>query len=127
MKKPSINKSLDVVGMCTSIICMIHCIAIPVLFILGIDSLLALIDQEWIELTIIGISLVIGLSSFIWGYIQHKRLIIPILFLVGFVFILKGESIPPEWFGFSISIVGAFIIAYAHLQNLKWKKYATSH
>ena len=114
----------DKVGVCTSILCMIHCLAIPILLIMGIDSILLLIDQEWIELTIIGISFVIGLIAFIGGYLQHKQHFVPVLFIAGFLLLINGESVVHTGVSITLSVTGALVILYAHVQNLKWKRYA---
>ena len=113
--------SLDLAGICTSIICMIHCISIPLLILLGIDSILWAVDQEWVELTIIISSLLIGSTAFFRGYIKHKQHFIPVLFVAGFLLIVNGEAVAQKWLGIVLSVIGAAIIAYAHIQNLRWK------
>ena len=124
MKK---NLVLDRIGMCTSVVCMIHCLAIPFFLIFGFDSMLRLIDQEWIELAIIGFALIIGIFSFIGGFVSHRQHFIPVLFIAGFLLIVNGEAIEESWVSLSLSLAGAFIIIYAHFQNLKWKRHAYSH
>lgn len=121
MKKQA-RPSFDLIGLCTSVICMLHCLSIPLLMILGVDSVLWLVDQEWIEVTIILSSLIIGSIAFYNGYLQHKQHFIPILFVAGFLLIVNGESVVQEWLGITLSVIGAAIIAYAHLQNLSWRK-----
>ena len=117
----------DKLGMCTSFVCALHCLAIPIFLILGVDSALVLIDQEWIELTIIMLSFLIGFVSFLVGYVQHRQHFIPVLFLAGFLLIINGESVASSWLAVILSVAGASIIAYAHFQNLKWKQYAYSN
>lgn len=121
MKKQTGN-SVDIMGICTSIICMIHCISIPLLTVFGLNSILWLVEHEWIEWTIIICSFILGSIAFVSGYLQHKQRFIPILFIVGFIMIVNGESVALEWLGLSIALLGATLIAYAHVQNLKWKR-----
>lgn len=123
MKKQSISLILDKSGICVSILCMLHCLAVPLLLILGTDSLLLMIDQEWLELLIIITSFIIGSISFMQGFFQHRQHFIPILFCAGFLLIVNGESVKSTWVTVGLSIAGASIIAYAHYQNLRWKKY----
>lgn len=125
MKKISLH-FWDRVGMCTSFLCMIHCMAVPLLFIFGIDSILILVDQEWLELSIIALSLVIGLVAFLRGFLRHKQHFIPVLFVSGFLLIINGEAVEPLFLKAFLSVVGASIIAYAHYHNLKLMRYASA-
>ena len=113
--------AIDKLGVCTSAFCMLHCLAVPLLVIFGLDSLLFAIDQEWIELTIIGASLVIGLVSFMGGFIQHRQHFVPVLFVAGFLLLVNGEAVAGSWQAAGLSIAGAAVIAYAHIQNLRLK------
>lgn len=124
MKKQA-RPTIDLLGICTSFICMIHCISIPLLIILGFDSILWLIDNEWVELGILLASLLIGGIAFFRGYLLHRQRFIPLLFVVGFLLIANGESIAPEWLGILVAVIGATLIAFAHFQNLKWRRITT--
>ena len=114
----------DKIGMCTSVVCMVHCMAIPILFIFGSETLLRMIDQEWVEWSIILFALLIGLVAFINGFVTHRQHFIPVLFVSGFLLLVNGESVATEWISLGLSLSGASVIAYAHFQNLKWKRYA---
>ncbi len=114
----------DKLGICTSIVCMTHCLLIPLLLILGLDSLLHVFDQEWIEIALLGSSLAIGSFSFLRGYMLHRQHFVPILFLAGFLLLVNGEAVSNLGLAVTLSVIGALIIAYAHVQNLKWKYYA---
>ncbi|MEO1654856.1 MAG: hypothetical protein AAFU64_15015, partial [Bacteroidota bacterium] len=58
------------------------------------------------------------------GFLQHKQHFIPVLFVAGFLLIVNGESVGSLWLAAVLSVSGAAIIAYAHVQNLKWKRRA---
>ncbi|MFY0598733.1 MAG: MerC domain-containing protein [Cyclobacteriaceae bacterium] len=118
---------MDQLGMCASALCIIHCIALPVLLILGVESMLWWIEQESLELFLISLSLMIGLISFAGGYLQHRQHFVPVLFVSGFLLLVNGESVDHAWVSVSLSIGGALVIAYAHTQNLKWKRHALAH
>lgn len=122
--KQTISISLDKLGICTSTLCMLHCIAVPVVFIFGLDSLLLALENEWIELVIIGTSLVVGLISFFSGYRVHGQHSLPVLFMAGFLLIVNGEGVDNIWLAAVLSVSGALVIAYAHIQNLKFKTLA---
>lgn len=108
-----------------SVICMIHCLAIPLFLIFGFDVLLHTIDQEYIEVVIIFSALLIGCVAFFSGFKTHKQHFIPVLFIAGFLLIVNGESVSNDWLSLGLSLAGALIIIYAHIQNLKWKKHAS--
>lgn len=109
---------LDKIGICTSVLCIVHCLAVPVLLVFGFDSALRFIEEEWIEWVIMGAALCIGLSSFITGYKEHKQHFILFLFLAGFFLIVVGDSVHHAWTSAAISVAGASIVVYAHFQNL---------
>ena len=114
--------SADKIGICTSVICLIHCLSIPLFFAFGFDSLIRLVDQEWVELMIIICALIIGIFAFLSGFLKHRQHFVPVLFLSGFLLLINGESVERMWLSLLLSITGALIIAYAHVQNLKWKR-----
>lgn len=126
MSKKQLTILLDKLGMCTSMICMLHCLSIPLFFILGFDTLLRVVDQEWVESAIIAFALAIGLISFMGGFFRHRQHFIPVLFVAGFLLLVNGEAVSQTWLALVLSTTGAIIIAYAHFQNLKWKRRAFS-
>ena len=98
----------------------------PLLLVFGFDSLLKVVDQEWIELSIILFALLIGSISFIDGFLKHRQHFISVLFIAGFLLLINGESVADAWRSVGLSVGGAAVIAYAHFQNLKWKRHAVA-
>ena len=122
MNNKSILLALDKIGIGTSALCMLHCVSLPVIMVLGADSLLWFLEMEWLEHLIIICSLLIGLLSFVGGYLKHGQHFIPVLFVAGFLLLISGEAVTSTWFAVLLSVVGASVIIYAHIQNLKWKQ-----
>ncbi|MEM7297266.1 MAG: MerC domain-containing protein [Bacteroidota bacterium] len=120
-----LNSVPDKMGMCASAICMLHCLSIPILLLFGLDAVLIVVDQEWIELLIIILTFAIGVTSFLSGFITHKQHFIPVLFVAGFLLIVNGEAVSHLWVSLLLSVAGAIIIIYAHVQNLKWRYHAS--
>jgi len=112
----------DKLGICASVTCLIHCLITPCLFILGFDTLLHSLDQEWVETGLILSSFSIGVYAFIRGFLSHRQHFVPVLFLAGFLLLVNGEAVSNTWLALILSITGALIIIYAHCQNLKWKQ-----
>ncbi|MDN3204442.1 MerC domain-containing protein [Algoriphagus sediminis] len=119
--KDRLSIVLDKFGICASVLCMVHCLALPIFMILGFEVMIKSIDQEWIETAIILSSLIIGGVSFMWGFWLHKKHYVPILFFAGFLLILNGESVANERIGLFLTLAGAGVIIYSHLQNMYWK------
>ena len=118
---------VDKVGMCASTMCMLHCLSIPLFLLFGFDSMLRLMDQEWVEWVMIASALTIGIVSFFSGFLLHGQHFIPVLFMAGFLLLINGESVAHVWVSVGLSVAGALVIIYAHVQNLKWKRYAFTH
>ena len=113
---------IDKIGICTSVICILHCLAMPIFLILGLDSLLLVLDQEWVELTIILLALIIGVSAFGRGFARHRQHFVPVLFIAGFLLLVNGESVENTWLKVGLSVAGAMVVAYAHYHNFLLKK-----
>jgi cation transport ATPase len=85
-------KKLDLVGIGTSVLCTIHCIALPLFMsslpVAGIN----LVENEWVDLCLIIIALFIGLISFYSGcFKKHKNKKPLMLFIIGFLFLLLNQ------------------------------------
>ncbi len=117
----------DQIGMCTSVVCILHCLSIPLFLLFGFDAALRLFDQEWVEWSIIAFGLVVGMISFMGGFRSHRQHFIPVLFVAGFLLLVSGDSMTNAWASVSLSVAGASIVAYAHVQNLRWKYHAAIH
>ena len=118
--------SLDKIGMCASAVCAVHCLLIPFFLIFGLEGMLWWIDNEWVELLIISITVSVGSVSFILGYRKHRQHFVPVLFVAGLLLIVNGEAVSQEWLGATLSILGAVILIYAHFNNLQLRQHARS-
>jgi hypothetical protein len=102
---------------------------------------LEFIANPWVEFTIIGLSLIIGLFTLRAGYFEHHGRITPILvFILGLLVVITGHFFfhdhshleeADDHFGeylfFIIAPIGALLIAYAHFINRKWTKTRCTH
>lgn len=101
----------DKVGIWTSIICLIHCLAFPVLatsfpIFLKLDST--------IEVLLISLAFLIGSLSFIDNIIKHKYYKSLVLFIIGFIMV--GISII---YYHPINYIGLLLLIIAHYLNYK--------
>ena len=113
---------LDNIGMTASTLCAIHCAAVPVLFsslpFLGLGFL----ANPWVEWVMIGIALIVGVSSIGVSFFRSHHKALPlILFVGGFVIILIGHLFTHASLAEAILVpMGGICIAVAHFVNYKY-------
>jgi len=120
MKLRSYKINLDRVGITASTLCAIHCAALP--FIITVLPMwgMGFLADEAVEITMIAVSLIIGIWSLSSAYRKQHRRIIPILALiVGFACIALGHFSGIEPLEPILIPIGGFTIAAAHYINLK--------
>jgi len=118
MKVSKLTLHLDNLGIIASILCAIHCAAIPLL----ISTLplwgIAFLNTVWIEIVMIGISLMLGSVSLGLSYFRNHRKIIPLLLLMaGFLLIAVGHFTGKFALEILFVPLGGFVIASAHFVN----------
>ena len=122
-KKVKLN--LDSVGFYASFICAVHCVAVPILLTTLSASNLGILANPLFEITMIAISIIIGVSSLLPSY-RHHRKVTPIVILsLGFLLIFTGHFIVSENYESIVTPIGAFTVAFSHLTN--WKLNRTTH
>ncbi|WP_293789453.1 MerC domain-containing protein [uncultured Pedobacter sp.] len=123
MKQRIYKINLDRIGITASTLCAIHCAALP--FLITVLPLwgLGFLVNEAVEITMIAVSLVIGVWSLSIAYRKQHRRITPILVLVtGFACIAFGHFSGIELLEPILIPIGGFIIAAAHYINLRMLK-----
>ncbi len=110
--------NLDVFGFSASAVCAVHCMAVPLLLIMGAFSPAHLAHNHELESGILLVSAVIGTFSLVPSIIRtHNRKMPLILFLLGMAAIVAGRfSLPLLWESL-LTTVGAGLVALAHYQN----------
>jgi len=67
--------------------------------------------------------MIIGVSSFLPGYLKyHKKLIPIILLFCGFLIIFAGHFIVPAKLENIVTPLGALTVAFSHILNWKFSK-----
>lgn len=115
----AVSYVLDKAGMWTSAVCVIHCIALPVLITASAYSSLVFLSDPRVENIIFGASALLGTCSLFPSYFKHHRKILPILVLLS-GFLLIGLS------RFTVNVnepvlvsLGAASVASAHFFNFR--------
>jgi hypothetical protein len=110
---------LDQVGMGASIVCAIHCAAVPIIAtslpLLGLEFL----ANNWVEIAMILFSALIGTLSIAGTYTKHKNILPLALLVFGFLLIATGHFAWHEMEALLIPL-GGFTVAAAHFMNWKF-------
>lgn len=120
MKNRFIGMHSDFVGFSASLLCALHCAALPFLLTLAPLAGLQFLANPWVEYAFILLSAGIACYALIPGYWQHRKPLALVLVVIGFLFIGFAHSLAPEDYEAIFTPVGATIIALAHLIN--WKQ-----
>jgi uncharacterized membrane protein (DUF485 family) len=116
-----VRSRADSIGMALSLLCMVHCLAFPLLlsFAPAVMKLLPGDDVTHRCLTV-GIGFA-GLLAFCPGYRQHRRAWILILFAAGMTLIscaaLLGEGVLTSFGEAAITVGGSCLLVAAHWFN----------
>ncbi len=110
------NNKLDIVGMSASLVCAVHCAAIPLIFGLGAAHLAEILHHPVVEVSFLLVALVVATWSLGKSYLYHHRNKRPLyLGVVGMALVCIGV-IAHAWF---ITLPGGLVLALAHFWNLK--------
>lgn len=112
------SEKLDQLGITASLACAIHCAVLP--FVLTTLPLfgLSFLAHNWVEVVMIGLSLVVGVYSLSTSFPKHKKLLPVIVLVIGFGLIGTGHYLIESMEAVLIPM-GGFTIAIAHFIN--WK------
>lgn len=83
MKNKQLAASWDLLGISLSALCMVHCLALPLII-----AVLPALGLSWLadgsfHLSVAVVAVVIGATSFIGGYFDHRQVLIPAIGLMG--------------------------------------------
>jgi len=122
IKKSSYRSRWDAIGISASMVCAVHCVALPLLVssvpFLGIE----LLSNKIFEAVMIGTSLLVGCWALFTGYRRRRRYGWPVaLFAVGMFFLLYGTiRIIPKNEEIVFKALAAASIVTAHAFNWKY-------
>ncbi len=121
MKNQFVGLHPDFMGFSASLLCALHCAALPFLLTLAPLAGLQLLGNPWVEYTSILLSLGIACYALIPSYRQyHRKPLALMLVLLGFLLIGAAHSVVPEAYEAVFTSGGAGLVAIAHLIN--WKQ-----
>jgi len=123
------NKTLDVVAITSSIICAIHCAAIPIIISFSSLTSLHFLSNPFIEWSFICLAIVFVYVSLWPSYKKNHGKTTPLFIaLTGFFLIALGRIEITEVWEIITTVIGAIFISFAHYCNwLLLKNKGTNH
>ncbi|MFY0252845.1 MerC domain-containing protein [Chitinophaga sp. 30R24] len=114
--------NLDALGIGASLVCALHCAALPLL--LTILPLLGwhLTEMPLLEYGLLVFSFLVGTISLGRGYFRlHRRVGPLLLFILGFTLLLTGHFLlaGKDWELFTTILIGAISVTGAHIWNIR--------
>lgn len=112
-----IKLNADTAGFFTSLLCAIHCSAVPLLISLGLIGSSSWLHNHLFDWVIIGIGIVIASYSLVGDYFRKHRKSAPLIMAsIGFIFLLIGMTEHHGWM-LAFSVLGGLLVASSHLIN----------
>jgi accessory gene regulator protein AgrB len=114
------NGFFDRLSIVASVACAIHCVLLPLMFttlpFFGIE----LMENFFLELATVIISLAIGGLAIWKGYKKyHRNKLIPLSFVIGIAVLIISNHSYAEFIEISLKFSGATILIITHMYNLK--------
>ena len=116
MKYNFMSLHIDFLGFSTSLLCAIHCAALP--FLISISPLLGqYLHNHAIENAIIILSFFIASYALVRGYCKHHNPQASVTVSIGFIFIVTGHLVRFQLMEITLTSLGATAVAIAHFIN----------
>ncbi|WP_338764271.1 MerC domain-containing protein [Massilia sp. METH4] len=114
-----LSSAADATGIFASALCMIHCLAMPVL--LAVLPAMSWAEDDHLHEVLIGVALVAALLSLGPGYLVHRRGTVPLLGGAGLACLAVAMFIVEPRYGHGaeavVSVAGALLLLGAHVRN----------
>jgi hypothetical protein len=107
-------------GVSASLICAIHCALMPLLLtslpLFGVN----IIDNIWVEVSLLLFAFVVGFYSLWHGYRKHHhRLITLFVFSAGISLFVIHQFFEVPYYGFTLILPGVIAVLSAHYLNYR--------
>lgn len=112
---------LDSISISVSVLCVVHCIVLPIFLTTLSLWDIELLENSYIELLTILCTLVAGGWAIGKGFTKyHQQLAVPVLFVLGIIPMIIANYVEGELLEMILKGCGAVFIISAHITN--WKK-----
>lgn len=111
----------DIVGMLLSFICMLHCLLLPVIVVLGIAGEHWMLNDEWTHTIMLGLVIPISGVALAGGWLRHRSLFVLGLGVAGMTLLAIAalylhDHVGP-WSDAMVTTIGGGLLALAHWRN----------
>lgn len=113
------KRKLDGIAIALSGLCLIHCLAIPVAFLLGPVLSQTLVETETsVHWLLLGLAAPVSLWALGNGYRSHGKIFNLILGVIGLMLMLLGAAqlFGHEW-EMPLTVIGVLAVLAAHVRN----------
>ena len=115
-----LRRIADTAGMLASGMCLVHCLAFPLLValfpLLGIGG-----DSDTFHVTMVGVAIVAALLSLAPGYRMHRLVLVAAAGATGLACLASAAFVVGPRYGETaetcVTVLGAALISLAHLRN----------
>lgn len=112
------SAALDKAGATASLVCAVHCVALPLAIALLPALGLAWLDNPWIDRSFLVAAVLFAVLAHPKGYVQHKRCVPASLALLGIVGIILAISVWERVEAHHYAIAaGGLLVAGSHWLN----------
>lgn len=118
---------LDNWGICVSLVCFVHCAAMPILLISSTYLSAELEGIHELEPPLLLLAIIIGTLAIYGSYKTHRKILPIILMLCGFILLLAGDFFSGELEETFIRITGASAVMTGHVFNKRFQNRAANN
>lgn len=113
------SDSLDKAGATASLLCAIHCAAMPLVVTLLPFVGLSFLAHESTEWALVFASAALGISSLCWGYREHRSRRALAILSIGLILLFCGRRMEENEIGWGVvaMVLGGCTVAASHLIN----------
>jgi hypothetical protein len=116
-----LNNYLDKSAVTLSFLCVLHCLALPLITVLVPSIIASALNQELFHLMMVVCVLPVSIYALTMGCRKHNKFSIGIYGALGLMTLVSalvfGESHLGEMGEKTLTTLGAIIIAFAHIKN----------
>lgn len=117
------GKWLDGFAIIASLLCLIHCLALPLIILALPLMAVALGNSEWFHPVILMFAMPISLYALLSGFREHGHLNSFVIGFIGISFLFLGLWIEdPSFAETALTVIGSLFLAVGHLQNIRLRQ-----
>jgi hypothetical protein len=117
------SRHFDQIAIALSAICIVHCLAVPVLLAVLPIAAVSFGNSEHFHGLMLWLVVPTSLLGFLMGYRLHRRYGLLVLGAVGIAVLgaaaIWGHQAWAEWLEVSVSVAGSLLLATAHWHNFR--------